>query len=49
MRSLRERGHTVQPIGDWAAGDAAQVIGIEAGMLTRGGDPRPGTSSVIGY
>jgi gamma-glutamyltranspeptidase/glutathione hydrolase len=47
--SLRERGHTVQAIGDWAAGGAAQVIRIEDGMLTGGGDPRPGTSSVIGY
>lgn len=47
--SLRERGHTVQSIGDWAAGGAAQVIRIEEGMLTGGGDPRPGTSSVIGY
>jgi len=49
MRSLRERGHTVQPIGGWAAGGAAQVIRIDGGMLTGGGDPRPGTSSVIGY
>jgi gamma-glutamyltranspeptidase/glutathione hydrolase len=49
MRSLRERGHTVRAIGDWEAGGAAQVIRIEAGMLTGGGDPRPGTSSVIGY
>jgi gamma-glutamyltranspeptidase/glutathione hydrolase len=47
--SLRERGHTVQPIGEWAAGGAAQVIRIEDGMLTGGGDPRPGTSSVIGH
>jgi len=49
MRSLRDRGHAVQPIGDWAAGGAAQVIRIEDGMLTGAGDPRPGTSSVIGY
>jgi len=49
MQSLRERGHTVQPIGDWAAGGAAQVIKIEGEMLIGGGDPRPGTSSVIGY
>jgi gamma-glutamyltranspeptidase/glutathione hydrolase len=48
-RSLTERGHTVHSIGDWAAGGAAQVIGIEDGMLSGGGDPRPGTSSVIGY
>ena len=32
-----------------AAGGAAEVIRIEDGMLTGGGDPRPGTSSVIGY
>jgi gamma-glutamyltranspeptidase len=49
MRSLRERGHTLRPIGDWAAGGAAQVIRIDGGMLTGVGDPRPGTSSVIGY
>jgi gamma-glutamyltranspeptidase/glutathione hydrolase len=49
MRSLRDRGHRVQAIGDWAAGGAAQIIRIEDGMLTGGGDPRPGTSSVIGY
>jgi gamma-glutamyltranspeptidase/glutathione hydrolase len=49
VRSLRERGHSVEPIGDWAAGGAAQVIRIEGEMLTGGGDPRPGTSSVIGY
>jgi gamma-glutamyltranspeptidase / glutathione hydrolase len=47
--SLRERGHSVELIGDWAAGGAAQVIRIEGEMLTGGGDPRPGTSSVIGY
>ena len=49
LRSLRERGHSVEPIGDWAAGGAAQAIRIEDEMLTGGGDPRPGTSSVIGY
>jgi len=49
VRSLRERGHRVEPIGDWAAGGAAQVIRIEGEMLSGGGDPRPGTSSVIGY
>jgi gamma-glutamyltranspeptidase/glutathione hydrolase len=49
MSSVRERGHRVQPIGDWAAGGAAQVIRIEDAMLTGGGDPRPGTSSIIGY
>jgi gamma-glutamyltranspeptidase / glutathione hydrolase len=49
IQSLRARGHRVQPIGDWAAGGAAQVIGIEDEMLIGGGDPRPGTSSVIGY
>jgi gamma-glutamyltranspeptidase len=49
MRSLRDRGHTVQAIGNWAAGGAVQVIRIEDQMLSGGGDPRPGTSSVIGY
>ena len=49
MRSLHERGHPVRLIGDWAAGGAAQLIRIEDEMLTGGGDPRPGTSSVIGY
>jgi gamma-glutamyltranspeptidase/glutathione hydrolase len=49
MRSLRDRGHSVQPIGDWAAGGAAQVIRIENGVLTGAGDPRPGTGSVVGY
>ena len=48
-RSLRERGHQVRLIGDWAAGGAAQLIRIEGGVLAGGGDPRPGTSSVIGY
>jgi gamma-glutamyltranspeptidase / glutathione hydrolase len=48
-RSLRQRGHTVQLIGDWAAGGAAQLIQIEGGTLTGSGDPRPGTSSVFGY
>jgi gamma-glutamyltranspeptidase/glutathione hydrolase len=48
-RSLRERGHSVQSIGEWAAGGAAQLIRVENGMLTGGGDPRPGTSSVMGY
>jgi gamma-glutamyltranspeptidase / glutathione hydrolase len=49
IRSLRERGHAVSLIGDWAAGGSAQLIQIEDEMLTGGGDPRPGTSSVIGY
>jgi gamma-glutamyltranspeptidase/glutathione hydrolase len=48
-RSLRDRGHTVELIDNWAAGGAAQLIRIEDGILTGGGDPRPGTSSVIGY
>ena len=49
IRSLRERGHRVEAIGDWAAGGAAQVIRVEDEMLVGAGDPRPGTSSVIGY
>jgi hypothetical protein len=48
-RSPGERGHAVESIGDWAAGGATQRIRVEDGMLTVGGDPRPGTSSVIGY
>jgi gamma-glutamyltranspeptidase/glutathione hydrolase len=48
-RSLAERGHTVQSIGDWAAGGSVQLIAVEDGMLAGGGDPRPGTSSVMGY
>jgi len=47
--SLRERGHTVKLIGDWAAGGSAQIIQIDDEMLTGGGDPRPGTSSLFGY
>ena len=49
IRSLRERGHTVVTIGDWSAGGAAQLIRVEDGGLTGAGDPRPGTSTVIGY
>jgi gamma-glutamyltranspeptidase / glutathione hydrolase len=49
IRSLRERGHTVTTIGDWSAGGAAQLIRVEDGVLTGAGDPRPGTSTVIGY
>ena len=48
-RLLRERGHSVQMIGEWAAGGAAQLIRVEDGGLTGAGDPRPGTSSVLGY
>ena len=47
-RSFKEREHTVESIGDWAAGGAAQVVGVEDRMLASGGDPRPGTSSVVG-
>jgi gamma-glutamyltranspeptidase / glutathione hydrolase len=46
---LRQRGHQVQLIGDWEAGGAAQLIQIEGSMLIGAGDPRPGTSGVIGY
>jgi gamma-glutamyltranspeptidase/glutathione hydrolase len=49
IRSLRERGHTVRLIGDWSAGGAAQLIRVDDGMLMGAGDPRPGTSTVIGY
>jgi len=47
--SLRERGHSVALIGDWAAGGAAQIIRVDDRLLTGAGDPRPGTSTVIGY
>ena len=47
--SLRRLGHDVRLIGDWAAGGAAQLIGIDGVALVGAGDPRPGTSSVLGY
>ena len=47
--SLRKRGHQVGLIGDWEAGGAAQVIELDGTMLVGAGDPRPGTSTVIGY
>src|SRR2546427_6625834 len=49
VRSLRERGHRVEPIGDWAAGGAAQVIRIEGEQLSGGRDPPPRTSDGMGY
>ena len=47
--SLRRRGHQVGLIGDWEAGGAVQLIEVDGAMLVGAGDPRPGTSSVIGY
>jgi len=47
--ALRRYGHEVRLIGDWEAGGAAQLIRLEGSMLVGAGDPRPGTSSVIGY
>lgn len=47
--SLRARGHEVRLIGDWSSGGAAQAIAIEDTALAGAGDPRPGTSSVLGY
>jgi gamma-glutamyltranspeptidase/glutathione hydrolase len=46
---LEGLGHRVKLIGDWQAGGAAQLIQIDESMLVGAGDPRPGTSSVIGY
>jgi len=47
---LRTRGHRVSLMGPWAAGGAAQLITLEPdGTLCGAGDPRPGTSSVIGF
>jgi gamma-glutamyltranspeptidase/glutathione hydrolase len=47
--SLRRLGHDVELIGDWAAGGAAQLIAIDGPTLLAAGDPRPGTSTVLGY
>jgi gamma-glutamyltranspeptidase len=47
--ALTRLGHRVELIGDWQAGGAAQLIQIEPSRLIGAGDPRPGTSSVLGY
>jgi gamma-glutamyltranspeptidase/glutathione hydrolase len=47
--ALRQRGHHVQLIGDWESGGAAQVITLDRAMLEGAGDPRPGSSAVLGY
>ena len=47
--SLRRLGHEVGLIGDWEAGGSAQLIQLDDATLVGAGDPRPGTSSVIGY
>ena len=49
LTRLRRRGHQAELIGDWAAGGAAQLIQIEREGLTGAGDPRPGTSTVLGF
>jgi gamma-glutamyltranspeptidase / glutathione hydrolase len=46
---LRQLGHQVTLIGDWQAGGAAQLISLDDEGLTGAGDPRPGTSAVLGY
>jgi gamma-glutamyltranspeptidase/glutathione hydrolase len=45
---LHQLGHPVELIGDWAAGGAAQIIQIGSDGLIGAGDPRPGTSTVLG-
>ena len=47
--SLRGLGHKIGRIGDWEAGGAAQLIEIDGTTLVGAGDPRTGTSTVIGY
>ena len=47
--ALRRLGHEVGLIGDWEAGGSAQLIQLDDATLVGAGDPRPGTSSVIGY
>lgn len=50
LQELQARGHEAQMVGAWAAGGSVQVIGLQPdGSLIGAGDPRPGTSSVIGY
>src|SRR5438094_2965384 len=46
---LKEWGHSVSLVGNWQAGGAAQLIQLDGAMLIGAGDPRPGTSCVIGY
>jgi gamma-glutamyltranspeptidase / glutathione hydrolase len=47
--ALRHRGHQVALLEDWASGGSAQLIAIEDDILVGAGDPRPGTSAVLGY
>ena len=43
IEGLRRRGHPVKVVGPWEAGGSAQVIGIDAaGLLKGGSDPRGG-------
>jgi gamma-glutamyltranspeptidase/glutathione hydrolase len=49
LTELQARGHAASMMGDWAAGGAAQLVTLEAdGTLCGAGDPRPGTSAVLG-
>jgi gamma-glutamyltranspeptidase/glutathione hydrolase len=49
LTELQQRGHAARMMGGWAAGGAAQVVTLEAdGALSGAGDPRPGTSAVLG-
>lgn len=49
LTGLRHRGHQAELVGEWGAGGAAQLIQIEPDGLTGAGDPRPGTSTVLGF
>lgn len=40
MEALAERGHIVQPSGDWSNGSAPTVILLRDGVLDGGADPR---------
>ncbi|MEK6439406.1 gamma-glutamyltransferase family protein [Pseudonocardia sp. T1-2H] len=42
LAGLRERGHTVVPVGDWGAGGSAQIVSLdhERGCLSGGSDSR---------
>lgn len=49
LTELQARGHAASMMGGWAAGGAAQLVTLEAdGTLCGAGDPRPGTSTVLG-
>jgi gamma-glutamyltranspeptidase / glutathione hydrolase len=49
LTELQQRGHAARMMGAWAAGGAAQLVTLETdGTLCGAGDPRPGTSAVLG-